>query len=104
MIASEVKNGRTYTYNKQFYIRVIDKDSISPDNPFVPIDEETGEPIIPKQLDKNSLARENKDKNKPLPYVIDFDATSLMTIGWTRKLIPPEDYPEIPKAKTKVQI
>lgn len=27
VIASEVKNGRTYTYNKQFYIRVIDRDS-----------------------------------------------------------------------------
>ena len=61
VIAKEVKNGRTYTYNKQFYIRVLDLNSISPDNPIVPIDPDTGEPIIPQYLDKDSLVREAKD-------------------------------------------
>ena len=103
VIATEVKNGRSYTYTKHFYIRVLDVRSKTDDNEIIIIDPDTGKPVPNNQLDKSQIEREAKDENKPMPYIVDFNAEGLMTIGWTRKLVPPNNYSEIPETKVVVQ-
>ena len=94
IVAKEVKNGRTYMYDKIFYLRVIwpfempDEETKPP----VVIDPVTGDPVAGDYLKKESLIRESRDENKPLPYVVDFDSKGVMTIGWTRNLIKPGNY------------
>ena len=103
--AEEVRNGRTYTYQKYFYINVLDTSTstlVDDEDMVIPIDPETGKPLLDGYLKKESLVRESQDETKPLPYVIDFDSKGLMSIGWTRKLIPPQNYTEIPEEKIVV--
>ena len=101
VVVSEVKNGRTYIYEKHFYLHVLDKDSSS-GNEVIQVDPITGLPIYDDVLKKESLIRGDEDATKPLPYVIDFTSTGLMSIGWTRKLKPPSNYTEIPLSKLVV--
>ena len=55
VIATEVKNGRSYTYTKLFYIRVLDVRSKTDDNEVIVIDPDTGKPIPNNQLDKSQI-------------------------------------------------
>ena len=102
VVTNEVKNGRTYVYEKYFYLHVLEK-NFGNRNIIIPVDPDTGMPIIYDEvLKKESLIREEEDYDKPMPYVINFDSTGLMQIGWSRKLNPPPNYPEIPQAKLVV--
>lgn len=48
------------------------------------------------------MIREDRDDNRPYPFVKNFDSKGVMTIGWTHKLIRPEDYMDIPETKFTV--
>ena len=49
-------------------------------------------------------ARSAKNKDKPIPYIVSFEKTGLMHIGWTDKMQPPPDLDEIPPALVAVSV
>jgi len=90
--ASEVQNGSTYTYEKDFYIRVEARPKEEEEFIVVPYDSE-GVPLE-GYLVKESLIRQ-EDVGRPLPFAESFDSKGLMTIGWLEKLVPPSDFAKI---------
>ena len=66
VVTNEVKNGRTYVYEKYFYLHVLEKNFVNR-NIIIPVDPDTGMPIIYDEvLKKESLIREEEDYDKPM--------------------------------------
>ena len=49
-------------------------------------------------------ARSAKNKDKPIPYIVSFEKTGLLQIGWTDEMQPPIDLAEIPPALVAVSV
>ena len=49
-------------------------------------------------------ARSAKNKDKPIPYIVSFEKTGLLQIGWTDEMQPPLDLAEIPPALVAVSV
>jgi len=82
-------------FNGHFMVTIWDDPVVEePWTPPNPIEIKDWDPVAIR----DSMEPEPYDPQKPIPYVAEISQTGVMTIGWDKSMMPPNNYTVIPEA------